>query len=165
MGRSRGKDLAINTIIIGIGKFSTQLVSFLLLPLYTSILTTEEYGVYDLIITISTFLSPLITLLMEESMFRFLIDCENEEEKKKVISQTILYIGFTSAIFIILAIIISDFITIQYFIIGIIYIITCIIYGLGNALVRGLGKIKFYTGINFVSSLIKCLHVKKFLFI
>ena len=38
------KDLIKNTIIISIGKFSTKLVSFLLLPLYTSILSKSEYG-------------------------------------------------------------------------------------------------------------------------
>ena len=38
------KELIKNTIIISIGKFSTQLVSFLLLPLYTSLLKESEYG-------------------------------------------------------------------------------------------------------------------------
>ena len=67
------KELIKNTIIILIGKFSTQLVSFLLLPLYTSLLTTAEYGQYDFLNTISIFLIPCVTLLMEEGMFRFLI--------------------------------------------------------------------------------------------
>ena len=80
MAKNRAKDLAVNTIIIGIGKFSTQIVSFLLLPLYTSILTAEEYGIYDLIITIATFLLPIITLLMQESMFRFLIDYMQKQQ-------------------------------------------------------------------------------------
>lgn len=154
MRKSRGKDLIINTIIIGIGKFSTQLISFLLLPLYTSILTTEEYGIYDLIITISTFLLPVITLLMEESMFRFLIDCKTDNEKKKVISQTAIYVIISSIIFLLLSIVISRIIVIKYLVIGIVYIMTCIISALRNALVRGLGKIKFYTVINFIASLI-----------
>ena len=155
--RSRGKDLAINTIVIGIGKFSTQLVSFLLLPLYTSILTTDEYGIYDLIITISTFLLPGITLLMEESMFRFLIDCKSEDERKKIISQSFIYIINSSIIFIILGTIIGLVFKIPYSIIGLFYVSTCILSGLRNALVRGLGKLKFYTIVNFISSLINIL--------
>ena len=109
MQKNRGKDLAFNTVIIGIGKFSTQIVSFLLLPLYTSILTTAEYGIYDLIIAISTFLLPIITLLMEESMFRFLIDCNNDDEKKKVISQTVMYIFVSTIFFIIISTIFKFF--------------------------------------------------------
>ena len=90
MGRK--KELAFNTIIIGIGKFGTQVLSFFLLPIYTSVLSTEEYGIYDLILTISIFLTPIITLLMEESMFRFLIDVKDEEEKGSVISQVVKYV-------------------------------------------------------------------------
>ena len=79
------KQLLVNTIIIAIGKLSTQVVSFLLLPLYTSKLSPAEYGTYDFLVTLSTFLLPIITLLMEESMFRFLIDADDLKSKKRVI--------------------------------------------------------------------------------
>lgn len=154
MAKSRGKELIINTIIIGIGKFSTQIVSFLLLPLYTSILTTSEYGIYDLIITISTFLLPAITLLMEESMFRFLIDCKTEKEESEVISQTMMFISRSSLIFIIFGLVLGFIFKIPYSFVGLLYICTCIFSAVRNSLVRGLGKIKFYTFINFISSFI-----------
>ena len=146
------KELVINTIVIAIGKFSTQLVSFLLLPLYTSILSTEEYGTYDLIITIATFIQPIISLLMEESMFRFLIDCKNEEEKKKVISQSVLYVCANSVVFLLILLIINCIINIPYLFISIIYILSSIIQALTNSMIRGIGKIKVYTIINFVTS-------------
>ena len=85
------KDLFKNTIIIAIGKFSTQVISYLLLPLYTTILTTSEYGTYDLLVTICIFVIPLITIMMEESMFRFLIDEEEDVGKQKVMSTACLY--------------------------------------------------------------------------
>ena len=154
MERDRGKKLAINTIIIGIGNMSTQIISFFLLPLYTSILTTEEYGIYDLIVTISTFLLPAITLLMEESMFRFLIDCKDSNDRKKVISQTTIYILISSIIFLVIANILNLFFKIPYMFIGIIYIITCIISALRNSILRGIGEIKSYTIINFISSIV-----------
>ena len=34
------KKLLLNTVIIGIGKFSSQIIVFLMLPLYTSHLST-----------------------------------------------------------------------------------------------------------------------------
>ena len=80
------RELFKNTFIIAIGKFSTQVISYLLLPLYTSILTTSEYGIYDFLITACVFIVPFITLLMEESMFRFLIDEDTTSGKKKVMS-------------------------------------------------------------------------------
>ena len=41
------KRLLANTVIIAIGKLSTQVISFLLLPLYTSKLSTKEYNPFD----------------------------------------------------------------------------------------------------------------------
>lgn len=154
MNQTREKKLIKNTIIIAIGKMSTQIISFLLLPLYTSILATEEYGVYDLIVAIATFIIPLITILMEDSMFRFLIDCKDDKEKKKAITQTTIYVVISSVIFLLIAMIIGNIVKIKYLSLGIVYIITCVITYLRNSLLRGMGKIGYYTGINFITSII-----------
>ena len=97
------KQLLGNTLIIAIGKLSTQVISFLLLPLYTSKLSTAEYGTYDFLVTLSTFLLPIITLLMEESMFRFLIDAEDLKEKKRVITATVIYTLVGTVLFTVIA--------------------------------------------------------------
>ncbi|MCI9177740.1 MAG: oligosaccharide flippase family protein [Clostridia bacterium] len=154
---NRGKDLIFNTIIIAIGKFSTQLITILLLPIYTSILSTEEYGIYDLIITITTFLLPFITLLMEESMFRFLIDAKSEIEKKQVISQTVCYTLASSIVFSIIILIIGKLFHIQNTTIFLIYLLTNLLVGLRNAVVRGMGKIKLYSISNFITSILVIL--------
>lgn len=62
MGKSG--ELIKNTAIISIGKMGTQVVNFLLLPLYTAKLTTEAYGNFDYVTTIALFLVPLMTMLM-----------------------------------------------------------------------------------------------------
>lgn len=83
---SRESSLIKNTIIITIGKVCTQLVSFFLLPLYTAILSTEEYGVVDLLNTLVALLLPLVTLQIEQALFRELVEARgNEAEKAKVI--------------------------------------------------------------------------------
>lgn len=151
MGRK--KELVFNTIIIGIGKFSTQIISVLLLPLYTSILSTQEYGTYDLMITISTFLTPFITLLMEESMFRFLIDAENIDERRKFISQTFIYTTISTIIFSIIIFAVGKIMNIEYIKLLILYIISNIILVLRNSIIRGLGKIKLYSIINAITSI------------
>ena len=144
------KQLLVNTIIIAIGKLSTQVISFLLLPLYTSELSPSEYGTYDFWVTLSTFLLPLITLMMEESMFRFLIDCETLKEKRKIITATILYTTFGTIIFTTIAGTIMGFMHYQYTIAFLTFIISNILIGLSNAIARGNGKIKLYSLSNFV---------------
>ena len=144
------KQLLKNTIIIAIGRLSTQVISFLLLPLYTSKLSTEQYGIYDFLVTWSIFLLPIITLLMEESMFRFLIDAEGTKEKKQIITSTVLYTTFGTVIFSIIAVILLSIIKYKYALVFILFIISNILLGLSNSLSRGTGNIKLYSLSNFI---------------
>ena len=77
---NENKRLLKNTGIIAIGNISTKLISFFLLPIYTALLSTSEYGTFDYILSIATFCVPFVSLLMDESIFRFLIDCKTELE-------------------------------------------------------------------------------------
>ena len=145
--------LVKNTVIIAIGKLSTQILSYILLPLFTAKMSVGEYGTYDFVCTISMFLCPIITLLMEEAMFRFLIDASTKKEMKNIISQTVLYTLAGIFVFIPLASIILKFSTnySPFFItIFITFVISNIVIALSNALARGLSKIKLYSFSNFI---------------
>lgn len=83
---SRGKDLIKNTGILFIAKTSTQVVSFFLLPLYTTLMTTEQYGQLDIYSSLVLILLPLISLQLEQAVFRFLVGQSQEEQIKRVIS-------------------------------------------------------------------------------
>jgi O-antigen/teichoic acid export membrane protein len=148
------KELIKNTFIIAIGKFSTQIVSFLLVSLYTAKLTTEQYGNYDLIITIITFITPFITLTLEESMFRFLIDAKNKKEEKSIITQTVITILTTLAIACVIIFAVIKIFSINTTKLFIPYVIAVVLMALMNALVRGLGRIKLYSLSNFILSVI-----------
>ena len=77
------------------GKVCTQLISFLLLPLYTSYLLTDEYGFVDLITTYVTLIVPIITMELEMSVFRYLVDCrKDKKETKRVFSNNFYYFTF-----------------------------------------------------------------------
>ena len=43
------KNLTKNTALFAISSFGTKILSFLIVPLYTNILTTSEYGIADII--------------------------------------------------------------------------------------------------------------------
>lgn len=74
------KELVKNSAIIFLGKVSTRFIVFLLLPLYTALLNTEEYGLADLITTYVTLLVPVISLEMDNGTFRFLIEHEDDKQ-------------------------------------------------------------------------------------
>lgn len=78
------KYLAKNIGVLAISNFATKLLSFFLVPLYTSILTTSEYGTYDLFSTTVYLLVPILTLNIQDATIRFSLD-ENYD-KKNIIS-------------------------------------------------------------------------------
>ena len=155
---SKSKELAKNTLIISIGKVSTQVISFFLLPLYTSKISTDAYGDYDYVITVAAFLVPILTMLMEESMFRFMIDVKTYEEKKRIITQTFIYSIFSAMFFSVLfwgvikCIICYD----RGFEIWI-YSIASLMLALSNSVSRGEGNIFLYSVSNFMVSVFTIL--------
>lgn len=80
-----------NTAIIAIGNICTKCISFFMLPLYTSILSTIQYGTVDLISTYTSLIIIVLTLQFEQGVFRFLIESRNNLKKQKqYISTTII---------------------------------------------------------------------------
>ena len=157
---SHQSQLIKNTIIIAIGKLGTQVISYFLLPIYTALLTPGDYGTYDFICTLAIFICPLITLLMEESMFRFLIDAKSDKEKKSIISQTIIYSVIGTVIFIPIALLVMGFGT-DYSpgmqVLVILFVISNLLLGLSNSLARGEGNIKLYSISNFILGILTIL--------
>lgn len=80
--QGKEKQLIKNTIIVGVGKVCTQFISFFLLPLYTSLLSAEEYGVVDLLNTYVSLLIPIFFFQTDQAVFRFLIDARNRAEER-----------------------------------------------------------------------------------
>lgn len=88
---SRGKYLAKNTIIFAIGNIATKLISFFLVPLYTSILSTSQYGVIDLVNTFGNVMAPILILNISEAVMRFSLDKDADYSKIMSIGSTVLF--------------------------------------------------------------------------
>lgn len=68
------KKLSINVILFSISSFGQKILAFLLIPLYTGFLSTDQYGTIDLVSTTVNLLVPLMTLNISEAVMRFTID-------------------------------------------------------------------------------------------
>ncbi len=69
-----------NTSIFAIGTFSSKILVFLIVPLYTYVLSTTDYGIIDLIISSISLMIPFTTLLIYEAAIRFLVGKESNEK-------------------------------------------------------------------------------------
>lgn len=63
-----------NIGLMTISNFSSKILSFLLVPLYTSALSTEEYGTYDLYATTAFLLIPILSGCITDAVLRFTLD-------------------------------------------------------------------------------------------
>lgn len=143
---NKKKQLAKNTIIIFFGRVSTQLISFFLLPLYTGYLATKEYGLVDLIQTYVTLLVPIITLELEMSIFRWLVDSRGKEkDTKKLISNNFFVLTISLLIFSILYVVVTSFINIPFRWLILVDIIICVLGGNFLQVARGFGKTLDYS--------------------
>ena len=150
---NREKKLVKNTFIITIGKISTQLITFLLLPLYTGILSTDEYGIVDLLNTLVGLLLPIITFQVEQAIFRELIEVRTEEDKKKrIISSGVVTVIVQCFIYLLIFSIITQFINNKYKIFLATNVIANIFLSLFQQIARGLGNNKEYAIGSFISS-------------
>lgn len=147
-----------NTGLIAIGNFGAKMVSFLLLPLYTSILTTEEYGTYDFIVAVSAFLAPIATMSMQEAMFRFIIDSGNKgEEFKKIITNALSIV--TAGILVLGVALLGTGVILglencQYIWL---YISAGALYSFSNNILRGLGEIKKYAIVSSAKNIMQLM--------
>lgn len=153
MGKNKSKELVKNTAIISFGKMCTQMISFLLMPFYTAVLTTQEYGIVDLIVTYGQLLLPVFTLQMEQALFRFLIDSRNNEDRKeKVISDILSLTFFMAFILSGVFVIVSFLVRIQYtfYLLGNLW--ACLFITMFLQIARGLGNNKVFALGSFLSA-------------
>ena len=76
----KSKSLIKNIGLFTIGSFGSKILSFLLVPLYTAVLSTSEYGSADLIISTASLLTPILLLSIFDATLRFGMDADYKKE-------------------------------------------------------------------------------------
>lgn len=74
------KSLAGNTFIFAIGNSVSILLTFVMVPFYTKILSPADFGISDILTTTTAMLVPLVSLNVFSAIFRFALDDENHIE-------------------------------------------------------------------------------------
>lgn len=70
----KNKTLIKNIGLFTLGSFGSKILSFLLVPLYTAVLSTSEYGTVDLISSTASLLMPILLLSVFDATLRFGMD-------------------------------------------------------------------------------------------
>lgn len=77
-----------------IGQISSKLIAFFLLPFYTRLISPDEFGYYDLVLTILNFATPVVCFNIWSSALRFLFDFDTEEGKRSAVKNSfVIFLG------------------------------------------------------------------------
>ncbi len=80
------KKLVKHSSIYSIGNLSGHILSFLLLPVYTRLLTAEEYGILALISVFRTILQRILNLGTQSSVVKVYFEVDSDDAQREVIS-------------------------------------------------------------------------------
>lgn len=97
MQTNRNAELAKNTIILSVGQIIPKIVSIVSLPLLTTYLSKLDYGYLDLTLTVASFAVPLISLQIQQAVFRYLIEAV-DNEKNRIATSSFLFVALALAI-------------------------------------------------------------------
>lgn len=139
---SKYTSLVKNTLIFGVGNFTTKLIYFFLMPIYTVALSPYDFGIADLLNNSLQLILPILTLSIADAVFRFSLD--NDVDPRELLASGFKVLGW-SWLVVIVYLGVAIFLQLdEYWIVfGILYI-TESLKTLLAQFTRGLGKVKEY---------------------
>ena len=94
---NRNKELLVNTIILSIGQVIPKILALLILPILTTYLSTKDYGLYELSLSVASFCIPVISIQIQQAVFRYLIG--DKKDSNYIISSSFYFILISFVIF------------------------------------------------------------------
>ncbi|MBQ3762478.1 MAG: oligosaccharide flippase family protein [Clostridia bacterium] len=139
----RYKELFKNTGLLTISNFSSKILVFLLVPIYTNVLTQGEYGFYDLVYTSMQLLFPLCTAGISEAVMRYLMEASNDQKEVVSIGYKYVFISciVAAVILAVNAVCMISLELTQYSIYILVFYIVHAVHGLQGPILKGFNKV------------------------
>ncbi len=137
------KKLASNTFIFALGTFSSKVLVFLMMPFYTRVMSSESYGIVDIIVQTCTLLIPLASIGINNGVIRFGLE-------KKLNQKSVFTFGFLTIMAGFLLMLLcrpllkSITVTAPYTDLMIFYVLMSCLQGLVSQFARARGFIRLY---------------------
>lgn len=132
--------LVKNSGLFMIANFGSKFLSFLLVPFYTHVLSTGEYGTVDTLISTVSLFSPIATLGIGDVIIMFLAKKEYETKKIFANATALIITGNVLVSFVYPFLFLSDIFR-DYILYFILLVITSSVYGVLQMYARGTDKV------------------------
>lgn len=159
------KRLVRDTILYGIAHFGASFLSLLMLPILTRYFHPAEFGTWDLVLTSVSLLAPIISLEMTSATYRWLLEEDEEEKRKTIITTGFLQIIRQLIIFNIACILIFAFWKFPFQSYALIFMNVNIISSFLMQCVRGLRKNVLFATLSLLQSIFVIGMLLTFIFI
>ncbi|MCR4689481.1 MAG: oligosaccharide flippase family protein [Saccharofermentans sp.] len=150
---NRELDIAKNSLIFTVARLSAQFIGFLLLPLYSALLTPEDYGTADLINTLVFLFLPFVGVQLETALFRFAIEARQDKGRQQELLSTVMFVNIVQiAVFAGLFVLLRPLFTLSYVDFILINVVLLIPVNSLLQFMRGLGMNIKYSIALFITS-------------
>jgi O-antigen/teichoic acid export membrane protein len=86
-------ELLRHTAVYGLGPVLGQAAGFVLLPLYTNLLSPTDYGTLEILVLASTFLNVFLGLQTVTQIHRMYHGSDDPDERRRVVSTAVIFTG------------------------------------------------------------------------
>ncbi len=138
-----------------IGNFSSKILIFFLLPLYTHYLDPAEYGQVDIYINILSMLYSFVSLQAIEVIFRFIQDAKTDEERSVVFSNSLAIAVCGIAVFSVGMAVFGAVTHFQYTLVFILYVACNIMAQFCQQAIRGMNRSVLYSATGVISTFVQ----------
>ncbi len=154
-------------LIYGLGTFSSKLLIFLILPIYTRVISPTDYGYFDVLLTDILLVSSIAFVEIWSGVLRYFIDNPERESKLSILRSVYNCIWIFCIFYVIGLGILSFIIEVKYWPETIICGISYMLFNMSNCIARGDQKNRIYvisgligTSINCLLSLVFCVYLE-----
>lgn len=147
---SKTSRLVKNSALFAIGELSSKVIVFLMVPLYTYALSTQEYSISDLITTTVALASPFFSLVIYEAVMRFTLD--RESDKRVVFSVGFWIFIFGSVLLVLMSYVVFQYVTLlkSYWLLFVVYYLSFNLYNIVSGFVKGLEHIRLFSIVGII---------------
>jgi O-antigen/teichoic acid export membrane protein/glycosyltransferase involved in cell wall biosynthesis len=100
--------LGKQSAIYGLGGLVSRILAVLLLPLYTSYLSTDDYGKIETLVAASSVVMILLQLGITSAFFRFYFDARDAEGRVRVVRTSFWFTMVSATVGLVLALVLAD---------------------------------------------------------
>ena len=152
--KSRSSKFMKDIGVYAIGNIGSKIITFLMVPMYTYFIhDTSDFGYYDLCLTVCLLLIPFVTLQLRDGAFRFLLDCDDETQRKSIVTFVSHSMVTTVGVSAIIAVFMALFTSVQYLGYALGLLIAMSLQEVYSQVFRGLGNNRAFVTVGILSAL------------